>query len=158
MSRTLSSTMLQTLYKQNTGEVVLILITIDHDDLVSPIRVTSDAIDTVSNSNTFVAFPFEIVLPDEPEGTKSPRATIRVSNVDRTIADTLRSISSAPTMTLQVVLGSDPDTVEVEWPGFKLRNVQITDLSIQGELDLDDFILEPYPADIYTPSTFPGLF
>ncbi len=158
MARVLSSAMLQDIYSQQTGEAVLVLLTLDHTDLGSPLRVSSDAVDTVSNGDTFVAFPFDIVLPDEPEDDRSPRARLRISNVEQDITDTLKTISGAPTITMQIIRASAPDTIEVSWPDFKLREATYDSLYVQGELTLDDFMLEPYPADIYAPSTFPGLF
>lgn len=158
MPRTVSSEMLQAMYAQETGEAILCLITVDHDDLAAPIRVTSDAVDTESNGHTFIAYPFQVVLPDEPEDDRAPLAKLTISNVDREILAALRAISSPASVTMEIVRGSDPDTVEVSFPDFKMRAVPYTALTVSAELMLDDYTTEPWPADTYVPSTHPALF
>lgn len=157
MSRVLSSAIIQSMYDQETDEVFLVLLTISHSGLASPIRVSSDAVNTTSRSNTYIAYPFEIRLPSEQEGSP-PRSTVTIDNVDRTIVNTLRSINSPATFLLEVVTGDDPDTVIVSMPEFKLRNIQGDALQITGELTLEDITQEPFPGGIFSPADFPGLF
>ena len=157
MSRAVSVTLKSAVNAPETGEAFLVLVTIDHADLAAAIRVTSDGVDTVSNGNTFVAFPFEISLPDSRvEG--APRAKLTIDNVDRQIVQAVRDISTAADVTVDVVLASDPDTVEASFPDFKLRDVTFDALTVTGELTVEHFAGEPYPAAIFSPANFPGLF
>ena len=144
-------------YAENTDEVFIVLLTIEHDDLVAPIRVSSDAVDTPSRNQTFTAYPFEVTLPDAREGAL-PRAFLRIDNVDRQIVEAIRAISEAVTVTIEIVLASDPDFVEVCYPGFRLRKVAWDAFVIEGELTLRHKADEPYPANRFTPSAYPGLF
>lgn len=157
MSRTVSSIFKSAVFGQQTDEAFILLIEIDHADLSEPIRVSSDGVDTVSNGNTFVAYPFEISLPSNPE-TGVSQARLTIDNVSQTIITSIRNISDPPTATLQIVLASDPDTVEVEFSGFELRNVQYDVFTITGDLSIESFMSEPYPGGSFLPSTFPGLF
>ena len=157
MSRTVSSIFKSAVFGQQTDEAFILLIEIDHADLSEPIRVSSDGVDTVSNGNTFVAYPFEISLPSNPE-TGVSHARLTIDNVSQTIITSIRNISDPPTATLQIVLASDPDTVEVEFSGFELRNVQYDVFTITGDLSIESFMSEPYPGGSFLPSTFPGLF
>lgn len=160
MSRDLGATdnnLLAALAGQETSEAILVLLTIDHADLATPLRVTSDAVSTTSNSNTFLAYPFNLTLPDDPDsGFSSGKLTI--DNVSRDIVVAIRQISSPPTVTIQVVLGSDPDNVYVEFTDFKLSNIQYDALTVTASLVLDHFINEPYPGTRFRPSNFPGMF
>ena len=144
-------------FAQDTDEVWLVLITIDHDDLAQPIRVVNNTEDITSNGETFVGFPFDITLPDAREDAP-PRARLVIDNVSREIAQAVRTITSAPTVTIEVVRAGDPDTVEQSWPFFKLRNVKWDVAQVSGDLTLEDFTREPYPAGIFSPASFPGLF
>ena len=101
MSRPVSLTFKQAVNAQETSEAFLILITIDHPDLSQPIRVTSDAVDTTSRSNLFVAFPFELTLPADSED-RPPRASLRIDNVDRQIVQAIRDITSAPSVLMEI--------------------------------------------------------
>jgi hypothetical protein len=157
VSRSVSLTTRQALYAQETGEAFLVLLTIDHVDLASPVRVSSDSVDTQSRGETFVAFPFRLSLPDDGDD-RPPRARLAIDNVDRTIVQSLRQIDSAPRVLIEVVRGADPDAVEAVFPDFELSNARYDALTVQGELTLESFLREPYPAALFTPANFPGLF
>jgi len=157
MSRTISLAGRQALYSQETGEAFLLLVTIDHADLAAPIRVSSDAVNTTSRGDEFVSFPFSLRLPDDSdEGL--PLAQIQIDNVDREIVQAVRSITTAPTVLTEIVRGSEPDMVEATWPDFLLRNVQYNALIVSGEMSVEQYLEEPYPAYNFTPAQFPGLF
>lgn len=156
--REVSLPFLQAAFAQQTGEAPIVLVTIEHDDLDAPIRVTNYDVDVVSDSETFVAYPFELALPTEPE-EGAPRATITIDNVHRDIVEAIRNASgAAPKVTLAVVLASSPDEIEASFPGFDLKNVSYDALTIEGELTLDSLAGERYPAGRFRPGAFPGLF
>jgi hypothetical protein len=157
VSRSVSLTARQALYAQETGEVFLVLLTIDHADLASPIRVSSDAVDTLSRGDTYVAFPFRLSLPEDGDD-RPPRARLAIDNVDRTIVQSLRQIGSAPRVLIEVVRGADPDSIEAAFPDFELTDAHYDALTVQGDLTLESFLREPYPAALFTPADFPGLF
>ncbi|MFQ5776363.1 MAG: DUF1833 family protein [Kiloniellaceae bacterium] len=153
----LSTTARQALFAQETGEAFIILLTIDHPNLAAPIRVAGDGLDVISRGDTFVAMPFDLSLPEQTED-RPPRARLAIDNVSRDIVKAVRSISSPATVLIEIVLASDPNTVEASLPDFILRDVRYDALVVEGDLDLEDFAAEPYPAAIFSPANFPGLF
>jgi len=157
MSRNVSNAFKSAAFKQETDEAFLVLLEIDHANLSEPIRVTSNGIGTVSNGNTFVAYPFELSLPSNPE-TGISQAQLTIDNVSQDIIVSIRNITTPPTVVIQVVLASDPDTVEAEFSGFELKNVSYDALTISGTITIESFMNEPYPGGSFLPSTFPGLF
>jgi hypothetical protein len=157
MSRNISLSARQALYAQETDEAFLILLTIDHDSLDVPIRVSSDAVDTNSRGNTFTAFPFDLTLPDDDDN-RSPRARLVIDNVDRQIVLAVRALESAPTVLMEIVRAADPDTVEARFADFRLTNVTYDARAVEGDLTVEDFTAEPFPAHVFSPSLFPGLF
>jgi hypothetical protein len=157
VSRTVSSLTRQALYAAETGEVFLILLTISHPQLVAPIRVTSDGVDTSSRGNSFIAFPFELVLPDDQE-SKSPRARLIIDNIDRQIVSAVRSLTSSPNILIEIVRAAAPEVVEAQFIDFKLVNISYDSHVVQGDLTLEDFTAEPFPAGSFSPNLFPGLF
>lgn len=157
MSRDVSLSLRAAVNAPETDEVFLVLLTVDHAGLAQPIRVTSDAVDTMSRGETFVAFPFELTLPEDGED-RPPRARLRIDNVDRQIVKAVRSIASAPTVLMEIVRAAEPDTVEAVFPDFRLRDVIYDALTVEGELTLESFLAEPYPAATFSPADFPGLF
>lgn len=141
---------------QDTDEVWLMLFTLDHADLADPIRVVSNNEDIVSNGHTFIALGFELTLPGQDPDSPSS-ATVSLDNVDPVIVNTLRTISSPPTATIQVILASQPDVIEIEFTGLKLRNAQWDASKVSGDLVYEDVLTEPV-ATTMTPQRFPGLF
>lgn len=138
------------------SDLPLILLTLDHDDLVEPLRVVNNKSDITSNGEVYTAFPFEIELPSDLEDAP-PNARLRIDNVSREIGQTIRSISTPPSLTVQVVRGDAPDTVELEFSGMVLRNVRYDALTVQGDLEFEDLTREPFPAITFSPADFPGL-
>jgi hypothetical protein len=153
----LSSTAIQALFAAETDEVFVVLITISHPELSTLLRVCSDAINTTSRSNVFYAYPFDIALPSDEEGAP-PQAQITIDNVSQEITNAIRAISSPADFLLEVVRAAAPDTVEVSWRNFKLRNIKGDAAQISGDLTVDDTTREPFPAYTFSPSEFPGLF
>lgn len=157
MSRSITVTARQAVHAAETGEAFLVLLTIDHADLAAPIRVSSDGVDTVSRGETFAAFPFRLTLPEDSDD-RPPRARLQIDNVDRQIVQALRQVSGPPSVLMEIVLASDPETVEAAFPDFTLQSAQYDALVVSGELGLESFLREPFPAQRFTPAGFPGLF
>lgn len=171
MPRALSVTARGAVFAPETDEVFILLLTISHADLSAPIRVTPDQKEVlpiasalnpdtrgvISRGQEFIGFPFEITLPNEDED-QSPRAQLRIDNVSREIVRAVRSIRSPADVTVEIVLASEPDTVETALEGFQMRSVTYNALTVEGDLTVEQFDLEPYPSRRMTPSNYPGLF
>jgi hypothetical protein len=153
---TVSDDFKQSAFAPDTPEVWLCLLTIEHPNIDPAIRVVNNTENVTSNGEQFIGFPFEITLPDQREDAP-PRARIVIDNVSREIAQAVRLIVSAPSVKIQIVRADDPNTVEVSWPFFSLRNVKWDVNQISGDLTIEDFTGEPYPAGIFSPASFPGV-
>jgi hypothetical protein len=153
----LSPAALSAVLAQETDKAFLPLLTIDHPDLADPIRVVCDGQQCVSNGDTYLAFPFNIDFPPaDPDSP--PQVRLVIDNVDQKIIVGLRTLSSAPTVTLQVVMSDTPDTIEAGPFEMTLRQAVYDSLTIEGTLNFEDILNEAYPGDSYTPANFPGLF
>lgn len=157
MPRSLSTNALLALTAQETEEVFVILLTIEHDDLTDPIRVCSDNQNVVSRGETYIAFPFQLTLPID-DASRPPAAQLSIDNVTREIGVAIRTITSPARILFEIVRADAPDVVEVEFPNFLLRNVSYDALQVTGDLVVEDLTIEPYPGIKFTPANFPGLF
>ena len=157
MRTTLSSTAIASMFAQETDEVYIMLLTISHERLSTPLRVCSDSADITSRGNLFVAYPFEFLLPSDEEGSP-PVSSIAIDNVDRDIVDSLRQIDSPASFLIEIIRFDEPNTVEISWDDFQLRKVNGDLFQVTGELSIEDIILEPYPYEAFTPAKFRGLF
>lgn len=158
MPRSLSSVARAAVFAQQTGEVFVLLLELEHPQFSEIVRVSSDNLPTISGGYTFSPFPFEITLPDESEEAP-PRVTLKIDNVDRRITQEIRRVYGDPvTVRLRVVLASSPDTIEAGPFEFSLREIEYDSRSISGVLMFEDLLNESFPADSFTPARFPGLF
>ena len=154
--RSLSPLALQSGFESQTDEVFLVLLEIAHPNITDTIRVVNNNEDITSNGKLFVAYPFEIELPSE-DAEQPPLARLRIDNVDRMIVATVRNISTPPTVTIRVVLASQPDTIELLFEGLTMRNATYDAASVSAELVFEQILVEPV-ATLMTPGMFPGLF
>lgn len=139
-----------------SSDLPLVLLTIDHDSIDPPIRVVNNTEDIESNGEEFIAYPFSIVLPDSQEAAP-PRARLQISNVSREIMQAVRTISSPAQVTIQVIRQDDHDTVEMFYDGMLLVGVRGGAITVEGNLEFEDLMREPYPAVTFSPAEFPGL-
>lgn len=158
MARDLSTAAVKAVLAQQTDEVFVFLLQVDHPSFVAPIRVCNNNEDVTSGGFEFLRFPFEITLPDDSESAP-PAVKLRIANADREIVNAVRSISGEPaTVTLSIVMASSPNTIEAGPLVFKLRDVEYNASEVTGTLKFEDILNEPYPADTYSPTRYPSLF
>lgn len=117
---------------------------------------TVTAYGVVSRSQNYVFLPMEITLPSEDDA--APRAQITLHDVTREAMPLIRSVTSAPTVKLELVLASDPDTVELAFDGLSMTAISYNRETVTAQLVADNLALEPFPAHTFTPAYFPGLF
>lgn len=159
----------QAAYAQETGRAIIALITLFHESLVDDIRISTDPTErldtplldlvygTVSRGNQFIFLPVRLQIPsDTDEGPGN--MIIEFDNVHRQYTEAIRSIFTPPSVSVELVMDSDPDTVEVQWPEFLLTNITYDATLIRGTLSLETLEREPFPSGTFGPASFPGLF
>lgn len=152
---TITANLREEAWKQES-DLPLVLLEIDHADLVQPILVVNNKSNITSNGDEYIAFPFEIILPDSKDDAQ-PRARLRIDNVSREIGEAIRSISSPPSVTIKVIRQDTPDTIEMQFSNMQLSKVSYDALSVEGDIDFEDLTREPFPAWTFTPSYFGGI-
>ncbi len=140
-----------------TDQAFILLAQIDHASLLQPIRVAQNWQDVVSNGHTYLAFPFTVMLPDDISD-QMPRPTLEIDNVDLSITDAVRGMTTPATVTLSIVLSGDPNTVEFGPFQLTLRKVEYDMQTVKGELAFDELWGEQYPGDTINPTNYPSLF
>ena len=155
--RNLSLPAMRALSAEAAGEVFLTLITIEHDDLDEPIRVVNDLVNHTSRGNEFLAYPFEIVMPLD-DGQQFPQLQLTIDNVDLTLVESIRTMKGPAKATIEVVLASSPDHVELALYDMWLREIQYDAYTITGKLYVEDMLNQKFPNREYLPTYFPGLF
>lgn len=175
MSRldSLSSNAIAKLFSPESDDVFITLLTISGsgfstirlaDNYTTRLSETADDILYGVQSNLgggttydFTYLPFNITLPTE-EFSAAPRCKITISDVTRLLIPTIRTIQSAPSVQIDIVLASAPNVVEVTFGSFLLGNVNYNADTISADLTVDSLSVEPFPQHTFNPSYFPGLF
>jgi hypothetical protein len=163
--RTISEDGLRQILSQETGDVFLALVTIDHEDLTEAIRVANNNEDIEHDGYTYKAFPFEVNLPGESEETM-PRATLKIDVVDQQITQVVRQLETSPNVTLEVIRVSiDPSTQdktvtsEISVGDFILSNVSYNHMTLSATIGYEEnFLSQNATKDIFDKHLFPGIF
>lgn len=166
---TISLNFRESAYAAETGRVPIVLMTFDHADLVTPIRISSDPTQrisvtdaeiiygTVSRSNNYIFVPARIKLPDDTEDGPG-EMTVEIDNIGRELTATIRSIFSPIEATIEIVMDNFPDTPDLTWPEYVLTNIKYDATTVTGTLTIETLTREPFPSLIFSPSVAGGLF
>lgn len=164
--RVLSLNFRQALFAEASGEVVIFLLTITHEDLAEPIRLTTDATErkssvpllyrTMSRGDEYLYVGVDITLPDEQDKSP-PTSKLTIANVTRDLIPLARSVSTPPAVRIEAVLASALDDVEMTWPSMDMTNLTYDASSLQFDLTMDALVTEPYPSGTFSPAAFRGL-
>ncbi len=158
MSRdNLAATFLSSAYAQDTPEVYVMLLILTYNGPSSPTRIAANNQDIVSEGNTYIGVPVQIVLPTT-DGDRVSECDIVLSNIGQELIDEIRSLSDPITAEIRMITASDPNTVLVSYGDLTLRDIGYDALSITGRLTMEDFLGEPYPQGVMSAALFPGLF
>lgn len=157
MTRSLTPETRRALHAPETAEIFTVLLTLTHPDMDVPIRVCDSGMDITSRGENYIAYPFALALPEDEDG-RPPRARLSIDNIERQIVATVRSLTSSPFVTIEIIRRAAPDVVEARFEDFRFTNISYDSQVVEGDLTVEDFTAEPYPAGCFSPSLFPGLF
>ena len=158
-------------YSLEAGDVIIALTTITHPLLSEPIRLSSDntqrlaefttdadvVYGTYSRGFPYLFFPMLLTLPNDTDKGDSA-VTLEFDNVTRKYTEAIRSITTPPIINVEIVLKSDPNVVELQWPNYLWTSVEYNADTIKGTLRMDLMEKDTFPTLYFNPSYFPGLF
>lgn len=151
--------MLEEIFAQESGDPFLTLITLNHPTFPDPLRFVNNSVDIVSRGNTYKAFAVEIGLPID-DGENQKEFSLIFDNVSLELIDEIRSVvgETQIQVSLEMVLASQPDVVEIEYSELKIATVSYNRFFIECKLITDDFLSTELSSERYTPTIFRGLF
>ena len=168
----LSPTAKVAIMAQETTEREICLLTITHPEFDQPVQLSTDATQylrddeesgspiygTVSRGIEFIYVPISPVLPSS-DSENPPAGRFSISNVSQVISPYLLMVGEHyPRITVEVVMASDPDTVNQLWPEFDLTTANIDATNAEVQISLNTANTEPIPYLRFTPAHFPNLF
>lgn len=154
---TFSSTFKQAILDTSTDQVILWLLTINHQPSGTTFRLVNNLDAISSRGNTYMAFPFQFVLPED-DGETLPTIQIAIDNISLELIDLIRTFGSDIRITAEIILASNPDYVEFSIDDLNVINASYNSTSITITAQIQDLLNQRFPADDYLPRTFPGMF
>lgn len=173
MTRRLSLNARMALDAAASAEIELALIRIDHPDLPTPIRLSTDNTERLSSdplmygtrsswgganpaTEPFLFVIASAVLPGDAEDAPAT-ARIVLENLDAQMVTLVRSFTDPATVSMAVVMADSPDLIEAEWTDLLLVSADITAGEIVLSLGRDEIEMELFPPGRMTRLNFPGM-
>lgn len=170
MPRTVPLSFRNAAESQYNDEVNLAFLTITHPLLSTPIRVVWDSKDFIYNGDTYIGFPFDLILLSDDDNSPPKAAQIQFQNVDSGIGETIRNLGQSPRIEINLLHSSDfdltvtprtqigtPSTIPAGKHLF-LSNCKVDVLTITGDVTGYDFTQRVYPGQRAGQQTLPALF
>lgn len=141
----------------NTNEAVHTLLTIQGGGLSAPVYLVQGYKNITSRGIVFEKSDMQIVWPSTGSDSQSGVQLV-LEGVSPDLVDRVHELTSAPYVTFEEILDSDPDTVQDLTPPLRFTNIQITNLRITGTMNAPDDGGEPVAAISIGPHNAPGAF
>lgn len=144
---------------QNITDALLWLLTFYDPAGGMYLRAVNNLEDVVSRKNTFTAFPFELTLPPD-DGQKPQNVQLTFANVSRGLVPLIRQYESgqAPTVLLELVLSSSPDTVEKRLDFLTVASCEFDALAVRFTLANTYIFNRKTMTATYNAEEFPGVY
>lgn len=166
--RVVSSAFRNALEASRSTTVPVIFATITGDDLVTPIRVNSDSVDYIYQSNTYFGWSFNISLISDDENQQ--KGQISIQNVTSEIGVFVLDADDT-VLNLDIKIFSKEDfsdanprqaigtpTVQYNAASLELRNITVDALQVTADITSFDLSSEPFPAIKATKDRLPALY
>lgn len=99
----------------------------------------------------------KIRLPVD-DGESSRDVTIEFDNCSLELIQNLRSVTTTIGVTIELVLASLPNVVQMSHEDLLIRSITYDAKRISAKIVLDNFLTVGLTSERYNPSNFPGLF
>lgn len=157
MANTLSPEVIAQLFAQNSNDPFLTLVTLEHSSFSSPIRLVNNTVNITSRGETYQAFPMRIRFPAD-DGETIRDFQIEFDNVSLMLIEEIRTVTDSIDVTIEMVLASIPDVVQISQTDLKIASLQYNKQRISAKVILDNFLNTEMTSERYGPTNFPGLF
>ncbi len=157
MPANLTQTLIAEMFKQESGQAFLTLVTLSHPTWAESVRLVNNSSDVISRGQVFIAFPFTIVLPPD-DGESTREAQLVLDNTTLEIITRLRAVTDEVGVKLEMVLSNLPNDIQMSIEDLVIRNITYNVNKITARLTMDNFLQTELTSEKYTPSRFYGIF
>lgn len=144
-------------YDQTTEQALLTLLTLRDPDGNVLQRLANDLVSHQSRGQTYRAYPFAIVLPEDSDD-RAGTASLTIDNVSQEITRAIRATREPPEVTIELVWSGTPDLVEKTLDFLVLTDASYDAMSVSFTLEALDLLAQPWTTARYDPVAFPDIF
>lgn len=154
----LSTDTVEALQRVNDPLGVLELLTITGGGIAEPVRLVNDTRNQESQGETFIALPFQLVMPKDA-AKEVPRAQLRIDNIGRALITELEGLDPGAelTATIQFVLRGTPDVIEHQFTA-PLGGISANAFAVTATVGPTALMRRPVTDIRFDPVSAPGLF
>ncbi|KAF1710307.1 hypothetical protein CSC70_06330 [Pseudoxanthomonas kalamensis DSM 18571] len=137
---------------------ILLLLEMTAPSFGATLRLVNDTQDWVSNSETYVGFPFRFKLPDDTQGV-SPRAVLEIDNVGREMTADLETLqpNEIVTATIRIADKSEPNDI-FQTLVLPMTSVSVTPTVATAQCGVDYIMRQASVRIRATPFILQGIF
>lgn len=156
MPRALTPRKLRGLLDQQTSEVFLVVLEIEHESLAEPLRFVRNSVAIVHDGITYNPAPFDAPMVAEVPG-ELPEVTILVDAVDRLVLDAALSFTTPARITYGLIMVGEPGWTHGPYR-FTWRDTRYDARTLEIVLGGADLLNAPDAEHEFTPGNYPGMF
>ena len=153
----LSDQMLVAMHAQETGEVVLPLVTLSQSGWDEDMRIVPNTEPITHLGQEFAPLGFDVALPDE-EAEGVPVLRWVADNTDRNLVLALRSVTGAVEARIIWVLADMPDDIQIGPIEVEMRAAEYDASTIRGTMGVEPVLETQFGHMILNPNNAPALF
>ena len=143
--------------ENHSEEALLWLMTIESNELDTPLYLVNNNEEIISNGITYEPFPFEVGLPPD-DGGKPQNLTLKTYNLAPELMDVIRQPIEPPTVRLDLVSTADLDFVEKSIGFLSVAAATYDALEVTFQLSAGGWAGRKTLNNIYNQAEFPALF
>ncbi len=168
MERVIAQSLRREIDRQESGEELLVFLTITHPTMDEIIRVVTDPENFTYGGEEYIGFLFDIEFLSDSD--RFPETRLVIQNVDERIGKAIKDLIDPPRVKIEAIPLSEFDTSviprvplgtpEVAYLADKLFliDVEIDALQVSGRLVNWNYSQEVWPGTRATQNRCPGLF
>jgi hypothetical protein len=134
----------------------VLLVTLTNEAWTEPVRLSTHYPEFVSRGQTYLYWPMEPILPGSSKEGSDP-GSLLLANDGVLFTSLLRDTVKPSQCLLEIVSIDQPDTLLLATPNLEVPELTCTADVLRVPLVVPQRASRRYPADVFSPATFPGL-
>lgn len=143
--------------QHNTSEVWLSMLVLSHENWEDEVRLVRNNESITHQGEEYIAYPFDISLPNEESGTASVMEWV-AANASQEVLAELRATSGPINAKSFWILASDPDSVVLGPYDLEMRSFTYNESRVTGNMQIEPILDAVFGHRAMNNTNAPALF